>query len=244
MADMPLIRSLKRDWAKGKLSSPQVQEYALGAAKQGAQGMGGLAGAGSHGSNPQNLQRSLMATFGKPIGAPEFSWFTVPTASGDVAQPFLLPHSWLQSLHDHRPRMWTSAVVGPEGAVGDFWGKMKDTPIVRHHPVPAADLHRTLPLGLHGDGGSFSKQDSLFVFTFNSLLGEGVTSSKRFVMTIIKKSELVPGTLDKMMEILAWSFNVALTGLTPVVSFDGEELGNPVYLAGRWKGSLIQVRGG
>ena len=134
-------------------------------------------------------------------------------------------------------------MVGPEGAVGGFWEKMKDTPIVRHHPVPAADLHRTLPLGLHGDGGSFSKQDSLFVFTFNSLLGEGVTSSKRFVMTIIKKSELVPGTLDKMMEILAWSFNVALTGLTPVVSFDGEELGNPAYLAGRWKGSLIQVRG-
>ena len=88
VADMPLIQSLKRDWAKGKLSSPQVQEYALGAAKQGAQGMGGLAAAGSHGSNPQNLQRSLMATFGKPIGAPDFSWFTVPTASGDVEHPF------------------------------------------------------------------------------------------------------------------------------------------------------------
>ena len=122
---------------------------------------------------------------------------------------------------------------------------MASTPIVRHHPsLSPEDRHRTLPLGLHGDEGSFSKQDSLFVFTFNSLLCDGATMAKRFVMAIIKKSDMVPGTLDKMMAILSWSFNVALAGLSPQISFDGEAIEDPTYLAGRWRGSLIQVRCG
>ena len=239
--DLPLLRSLKRDWAKGKLSSPQVQDYAAGAAAQGAVGMGRAAAAGSHGRHPQNLQRSLIALFGMPPGAPAFSWFTIPTASGDVVHPFLLPHAWLQSLYSSRPELWKSAVQGPDGAVSEFWGNMESTVIARHHP--SLDRNRTVPLGLHGDGGSFSKQDSLYVFTFNSLLGAGESASKRFVMTIIKKSELAAGTIDNMMDILGWSFNIALTGLTPVVSYEGEEIDNPCFLAGKWKGSLIQIRG-
>ena len=237
----PLLQKWKRDWAKGILSSPQVQDYAAGAIAQGASGLGKVAAAGSHGRHPQNLQRSLVALFGTPEGAPPFSWFTIPTKSGDVSHPFLLPHDWLQSLYRSKPELWSSAVQGPDGAVTEFWQNMDDTPIARDHPC--LDRNRTIPLGLHGDGGSFSKQDSLYVFTVNSLLGEGESACKRFVMTIIKKSELVPGTLDKMMDIMGWSFNIALTGLTPVVSYEGEDIDNPTYLAGMWKGSLVQIRG-
>ena len=92
----------------------------MGAAHQGARGMGRLSSAGSHGSHPQNLQRSLIACFGMPIRAPKFSWFTIPTASGNISLPFLLPHLWLQSLHDSRPLMWASAIQGAEGAVAEF----------------------------------------------------------------------------------------------------------------------------
>ena len=242
-ADQPndLLDGFKRDWAKGKLSSPQVQDYAARAAAQGAAGMGRAASAGSHGRHPQNLQRSLIALFGMPPGAPAFAWFNIPTKSGDVAHPFLLPHAWLQSLYSSKPELWQSAIQGPDGAVADFWEGIESTVLVRDHP--SLDRSRTIPLGLHGDGGSFSKQDSLFVFTFNSLLGEGESASKRLLMTIIKKSELVPGTLDRMMDIMGWSFNIALTGLTPVLSYEGEQIDDPVYLAGRWKGSLIQIRG-
>ena len=236
-----LLDMWKRDWGKGKLSSPQIQEYAMGAIAQGAKDMGRAAAIGSHGKHPQNIQRSLISLFGMPPGAPQFSWYTIPTASGDVSHPFLLPHDWLQSLHG-QPEMWQSAIVGSDGgAVPEFWESMDATPIVKNHPH--LDRRLTVPLGLHGDGGSFSKQDSLYVFTFNSLLGQGDSSSKRFVSTIIKKSQLVPGSLDKIMDILGWSFNVALTGLTPVVSYEGEEDQHPKYLAGKWRGSLIQIRG-
>ena len=40
--DLPLNSSLKRDWARGWLSAKQVQDYALGAQKQGAKVSKGL----------------------------------------------------------------------------------------------------------------------------------------------------------------------------------------------------------
>jgi hypothetical protein len=146
-----LLDGFKRDWARGRLSSPQIQDYAARAIAQGAVGMGRAAAAGSHGRHPQNLQRSLIAMFGMPPGAPPFAWFTIPTKSGDVAHPFLLPHAWLQSLHSSKPELWKSAIEGPDGAVAEFWDGIESTVLVRDHP--SLDRTRTIPLGLHGDGG-------------------------------------------------------------------------------------------
>ena len=242
--DLPLLRSLKRDWSKGKLTSPQVQEYASGAARQGAIGMSKVAAAGSHGRNPQHLQRSLISLFGMPDGAPPFVWYKIPTAAGDQYHPFLLPHAWIAALYHHRHSLWESAMQGEDVAVVDFWESMATSTIVTKHPhLSLADRARTLPLGLHGDGGAFSKQESLFVFTFNSLLGHGVTSAKRFLLTVIRKCDFSPETLQTIMDILSWSFNVALTGLLPEVDWAGDACEERGYLAGRWRGSLVQVRG-
>ena len=68
-ADLPLLKSLKRDWGKGKLSSPKVLEYALGAACQGAVGLDRVsAAAGS--MHRQNIQRALISAFGMRKGEP------------------------------------------------------------------------------------------------------------------------------------------------------------------------------
>ena len=72
-APRPLTASLKKKWATGKLTSPDVQEIAQGAMLQGATGVDHLAAAGSHGKHAQNMQRSLIAAFGLPKGAPYFS---------------------------------------------------------------------------------------------------------------------------------------------------------------------------
>ena len=207
--------------------------------------MQGAAAAGSHGRHPQNLQRSLISLFGMPDGAPEFEWYNIPTKSGSHAHPFLLPHAWLASLYQSRPRMWESAITGADGAAAAFWRSMEKTPIVRSHPFLTPDERsRTVPLGIHGDGGAFSKQDSVYCFTFNSLLGEGSTAAKRFLITIIKKSEMVPATLQTLMDIFSWSFNVALSGLTPDTDWAGRDVEGPrAHIAGRWRGSLVQVRG-
>ena len=64
--DLPLVASLRRDWANGLLSAKQVQEYADVADRHGAMGVSAIAQAGSRGNNPQHVHRSLMAMFGKP----------------------------------------------------------------------------------------------------------------------------------------------------------------------------------
>ena len=47
-SDAPYTEHLKQHWAKGKLSSAQVQEHAFKAAQQGAVGLDSLSAAGGH----------------------------------------------------------------------------------------------------------------------------------------------------------------------------------------------------
>ena len=248
-ASTPMIDSLKRDWCIGKVSAKQVQDYVSGAHAQGASGpnVERIAGAGASGQHPQNLQRALISCFGMPLGAPEFSWFKIPTKAGDIHHPFFLPHSWFASLHDFNPDLWASAVQGPDGAAVNFWRSMSDTPFVRNHPIlhNREDLwSRCIPIGLHGDAGSFSHQESLFVFTMNSLLGRGSTVTKRFVIAIIKKSHMIAGTLAALFQIINWSFNVLASGITPETDHMGRlAVGGGRYLAQQFRGILSQVRG-
>ena len=72
----PLVPKLVRDWAKGKLTALQVQDYALGASDKSGHNLEPVAGAGSYGKNPQNVHRSLVQLFGRPLGCPEMKWFT------------------------------------------------------------------------------------------------------------------------------------------------------------------------
>ena len=53
--DLPLNESLKRQWARGKMTSPQVQEIAMSAMQQGARGVKPLAAAGTYGKHPHKL---------------------------------------------------------------------------------------------------------------------------------------------------------------------------------------------
>ena len=90
--------ALKIDWAKGKLSSQQVQDYALKSTRAGAHGVEMLGQAGNYGHNPSNVFRALRHAFGIPRGAPkDFGWIELPTVKGRktphaVIFPHLLPH--------------------------------------------------------------------------------------------------------------------------------------------------------
>lgn len=122
---------------------------------------------------------------------------------------------------------------------------MAGTAFLQNHPIlTRKDLPKTIPIGLHGDAGAFSTTDSLFVLTWNSLLGVGTTMSKRWLMTIIKKSDVIPETLNAIFEILSWSFNVMLGGVWPELDWEGRPLPpRKEYLAGGLRGCLCQIRG-
>ena len=244
-AHLPMVVSMKKDWGKGKVTSAQVQENVWGAVAQGARGMDKLAAAGGSGKNPQNMQRALISAFGMPMGAPRFTWIEIPTKAGRVAHPFLLPHLWFSALYHHRPELWKRSVEGDAGAAKAFWQSMSDTAIVREHPgLPPCDWERCIPIGFHGDASAFSHQDSLYAFIWNSLIGVGSTTAKRFLFTVVKKSQSDPDTMQAIFKVFAWSMNVLLTGLTPDTDWLMRPLsGGGSYLAGRWKGALVQVRG-
>lgn len=239
--DGPLVKTIKRKWAKGRLSSVEVEEIFRSATAQGAEDLPQM----SSSNHPQNLQRSLLAAFGQPVGSPKIVWKTIPTSMGDVPHPFILPHSFFSALHTEKRAFWNRTVRGPVGAAARFWKNMEGTAFHVHHPgLAEVDPNRLIPLGLHGDAGAYSHQESLFVFTWNSLLGEGSTLSTRFLMTVLNKSQIVEGTLEAIESLLAWSFNVALTGVDPAVDERGRALpSNNSYLAGGWKGVLTKVRG-
>ena len=136
-------------------------------------------------------------------------------------------------------------MAGPANACQEFWHAMKDNIFVRQHPaLPAARWPMTIPLGMHGDGGAFSKQDSLYIISWNSLIGQGSTASKRFLFTVFRKSEMVDGTLDAVFRVLAWSFNLMLEGKWPKKNYHGRAMANGGKdIAGGWRAALCQVRG-
>ena len=136
-------------------------------------------------------------------------------------------------------------MVGPAKACLEFWQSMADTPFLKLHPsLKDADLAKVVPIGIHGDAGAFSKSDSLYTISWNSLLGQCVTARKRFVFTVLRKSDLVAGTLDAVFQILAWSLNTMLRGEAPSHDWEGHAIrGGGDALAGRWRAALCQARG-
>ena len=89
--ETPFFKILKRDWGKGQISSPKVQEYAEAHMASGGVGAESLASAGASGRHPQNLQRAFVHVFGQPKGVPEFTWARIPTSMGEVLHRFFCP---------------------------------------------------------------------------------------------------------------------------------------------------------
>jgi hypothetical protein len=242
---LPLTNSLRHDWAKGEISAKKVQEYAWGAEQQGAVGLKNLASAGTWGTNPQKVQRTLLRLFGQPAGAPEIDWFRIPTKTGFALHPFLLPHKFFSSMFTNRYEDWIQYLQGPPGSALQYWEKIRDSPYMTKHPnFPRSSWQFTMPIGFHGDAGSFSNEDSLLVLSWNSLLGKGCTRRKRFVFTFLRKSEYTQATLDLVFRIFAWSTNQMASGSTSCTDY----MGNPIHgggqqLAGGAMAMLCQVRG-
>ena len=170
----------------------------------------------------------------------------IPTASGDRFHPLLCAHDWFRSLFRERPRWWESSVRGDVGAAERYWDELQESEVLRDRPeLLTEDKGWFIPCGLHGDAGEVSHNDSLMVISFNSLIGSGVTKNQRYLITVCKKSDMCPGTLDSLFRVIAWSFNNVLqTGIEPVVDWEGKDLmcEDPMYLAAKYKAILTHIR--
>jgi hypothetical protein len=157
-------------------------------------GLERVSSAGTYGKYPANLFRDLLKIVGNPVGAPPIDWVQIPMKSGRrEPHPVIWPHKFFQSLCAARRDIFDSRIRGPEHGCHQFWDFMKDTEFVRRHPfLPEGVWDKTVPIGMHGDGGAFNKQDSLITLAWNSLTATGTTVQTRFLFTVIKNRTWQP----------------------------------------------------
>ena len=91
----PLVDWLKTQWAKGKLSTVQLQQAAMNAELQGTPNIHGMAALGNFGANPQNLFRAMKNLVGWPENCAPHVFHRAPyktraahSTSCAVAAPF------------------------------------------------------------------------------------------------------------------------------------------------------------
>ena len=124
---------------------------------------------------------------------------------------------------------------------------MSNTEFVREHPnLPRRTWAQTIPIGFHGDGGAFSKQDSVYVMSWSSLTqAHAATLDSRFLFTVIRSKDMLPNTLDKLMEAFSWSLNQCLRGETDTVDWCGVPIHGATCqpLCGDFRAALCQCRG-
>ena len=137
--------------------------------------------------------------------------------------PILLPHELLTSLYsgykDEFDKFWLGSAP-----FATWWGHVPgDDPRLQGHPVRRLDnfRNRVIPIRLHGDGVPVGKAKgrSMDLLTINSLTGNLGSSWDRklmlFAMIDSIKTKGGPNneqTMDKVWNILLWSFACCLQG--------------------------------
>jgi hypothetical protein len=228
-ADQPFNKCMRRDWARGTLSSPQVIEYSVAAASQGAKGVGRLDCAASS----KNAHRLVMRALGYPQEAPPIDWIELPNGT---SHPIICPIAQFE-------RDAVEGRLSDPSALREFWSGLEGQVVydsVKEHI--SKDLSE--PFGIHADGAPTTKQDGLFTISTFSLLSKGSTRQTKRVFTVINKSALDKPNLDFLFSYLVWAFNALCAGVMPSTNWCGldyKQAGRP--LASGRRAALMQVRG-
>ena len=131
-------------------------------------------------------------------------------------------------FQERRP-FFQEHVLGEASRLKQCWKSLGEQQFVRDneaHAFAKAAGFELVPLGLHCDAGAFNKNDSLYVLIWNSLVGQGTTKQKRYVITVLKKSSLLAdgSTLAAMWKVVAWSLNALATVFFPDVDHNDGDL--------------------
>jgi hypothetical protein len=173
----PFNDCMRKNWAGGKLSSPQVVEFCYKAAQQGATNCGKLA---KH-SDPKNAHRDIVRALGWPVDATEISWIEVNGKPHPICCP--IKHFEKLAEDDHK----FTKKFGSPGAIKDFWAGLGAHTIYESNKT-LIDVNCSSPGFFHADGAPTTKHDGLFTISYGSVLAEGSTKSSRNVFTVVKKS--------------------------------------------------------
>ena len=139
---------------------------------------------------------------------------------------------------------------GAENDLAEFCDSTTGKKLARDHPILRGrrrrQLLKTILVGVHGDAGEFSHQDSVNVISWSSIVGLGDTKSRSMIFAVIRESQLRSdgAAWDALWKFFGWSMNTLLTGKDPEQDWQGKPTeGDCVHLADGWSAALLQVRG-
>ena len=146
-------------------------------------------------------------------------------------QAMLLPHALFSTIYHHYPNAWRQIMLPNVDKVREFWTLQKVHPAFRQHPVLQSCPHfaqKMVPLALHGDGTPvigigkiWSRQ--LTIFSFNSMLGKGLTKDMQLHIWSCFDECCGPTTFDEFFTVLSWSFAALQKGKWPESNHLGQK---------------------
>ena len=214
---------LKSMYVVGRVSAPEFQE---GAEAQNNSGNDPLcaevAKSGNKGKHRGNMSRDVISKLEKRIDKSQL--YSTNICFWDAAAQckiydwcyFMLPHETID--HEINKTTLDEWVGFPnnsflERTFSDWKQRMN---------ISAAS--NTVAVGLWGDSARYNTRDSLFMLLFNVL--SGVIRTRFWICSFSKDMLCQCGckgrcTIDSILAVLVWSFNVLLCGQYPTVRDDG-----------------------
>ena len=137
-----------------------------------------------------------------------------------------LPHQWL-ALTDAPDHIWKTLFGISD--IANFWAGhslAEDPKFFKNYITEhcSGDLDSMVPLALHGDGGAFSRSDSLLVISMRAITSASNVSHSQLFLAGIPKvcvNKSVDPTMDTMTclwNVLKWSFTALLEGKHPATN--------------------------
>lgn len=225
----PLWQCLLQRYGWGNMSAAEVQQLAQAAVRSGAKGqdLDDLAALGAHGNSLGNAQRDLTRLLFNEVAAPlPVKTQTFLSAADGVKLrdcELMLPHDWIAALFEHGV---SNQLLGLQRR-SLFWNQMDwDNNPQIHESISFFgsidfDKEVVVPLLLHGDGAPHTETDSLLVLSMRSILSEQNVSLSQFLLMALPKSCMVASSLDRVWQMLVWSFNALAMGVHPDKDVDG-----------------------
>ena len=223
-----LARFLLEEWAWGHISPQLVQQVAT------------KASADMPGSVPKKLQKlaHLGGGYANKMSSAMFGMHTSHVCQPLLVdlqykkkqvplQKMLLPHELFNSIFENYNDVFQNILVGPPGGLEKFWETNINHPGMEGRPA-LVDLHKTLPLAMHGDGVPITGLGKIWsktawVYSWSSLLSDATTKDKQMFIGMVWDTLQGPNTMNTFHSILAWSFKHLQLGIWPSEDWKGQK---------------------
>ena len=147
-------------------------------------------------------------------------------------QGFILPHEWFAYLHNSFHGLFYKLFMGTNGAAEGkrklmaFWGTIKEDDPRRAALRADMAKDRTIPGWIHGDGVPCTKNDSMEVCSWGSMLSKWMWFASGYMNKACNKVART-GNKDNdtkvvFVKILTWSFRALAMGKFPMADWQGK----------------------